>query len=144
VQFPRPPIILGGSGKARSAALAARYADEYNVGFKPADQTRTIHDGIRSAVADYGREADTMTYSAALTIATGATEAQAAQRARATGFDLADLRRDGLAGTAAEVVDKIADYARIGVDTLYLQVFDMRDIAHLEFIAAQVAPQFPD
>jgi F420-dependent oxidoreductase-like protein len=30
VQRPHPPLIIGGSGGARSAALAARYADEYN------------------------------------------------------------------------------------------------------------------
>ena len=30
----KPPIIMGGGGKRRSAALAARYADEYNLAFK--------------------------------------------------------------------------------------------------------------
>jgi alkanesulfonate monooxygenase len=34
VQSPRPPIVLGGSGKRRSAELAARFADEYNSSFR--------------------------------------------------------------------------------------------------------------
>ena len=33
VQSPRPPLIMGGSAGPRSAALAARYADEYNTPF---------------------------------------------------------------------------------------------------------------
>ena len=33
VQSPCPPVIVGGRGKRRTAALAARFADEYNVPF---------------------------------------------------------------------------------------------------------------
>ena len=33
VQRPRPPVIVGGLGKRRTPALAARYADEFNVAF---------------------------------------------------------------------------------------------------------------
>src|SRR5689334_1101889 len=33
VQSPRPPIIVGGAGKKRTPALAARYADEFNAPF---------------------------------------------------------------------------------------------------------------
>ena len=32
-QSPRPPVIIGGKGKRRTPALAARYADEFNVPF---------------------------------------------------------------------------------------------------------------
>ncbi len=32
LQRPHPPLILGGSGGPRSLRLAARYADEYNIG----------------------------------------------------------------------------------------------------------------
>src|SRR5690348_10268648 len=34
-QSPRPPVIVGGKGKRRTPALAARYADEFNVPFEP-------------------------------------------------------------------------------------------------------------
>src|SRR5688572_14145732 len=33
VQAPRPPVIIGGWGKTRTPALAARFADEFNVPF---------------------------------------------------------------------------------------------------------------
>src|SRR5487761_1537967 len=35
-QRPRPPVIIGGHGPRRTPALAARYADEFNIAFSPA------------------------------------------------------------------------------------------------------------
>lgn len=49
LQHPHPPLIMGGSAKARSALLAVAYADEYNVGFQSADATRAVHDRVRQA-----------------------------------------------------------------------------------------------
>ena len=37
VQRPRPPIIVGGHGPRRTPALAARYADEFNIAFSNVD-----------------------------------------------------------------------------------------------------------
>ncbi len=49
-QQPHPPLILGGSGKKRSAAMAARFADEYNVSFNR-EETKAIFDRVRAASA---------------------------------------------------------------------------------------------
>jgi alkanesulfonate monooxygenase SsuD/methylene tetrahydromethanopterin reductase-like flavin-dependent oxidoreductase (luciferase family) len=141
VQSPRPPIILGGAGKKRSAALAARFADEYNVGFGSASDTGQVFDRVRAAVADSPRTAESMTYSAMLTVCVGSDEAAVASRALAIGSDLPKLRSNGLAGSPAEVVDKIGTYAAVGTGTLYLQILDLSDLAHLELIAAEVLPQ---
>ena len=47
----KPPIIMGGGGKKRTAALAARYADEYNLAFDGvrgrAPEPRTGQAGVR-------------------------------------------------------------------------------------------------
>ena len=44
VQSPRPPIILGGLGRKRSARLVARFADEFNVAWSPlADIVGDLH-----------------------------------------------------------------------------------------------------
>jgi F420-dependent oxidoreductase-like protein len=140
-QYPRPPIILGGRANSRSASLAARYADEYNVGFSSAAETRQLHDRIRVAVAEYGREADTMVYSAAQTVAVGAGEAQARARAAAIGRELDDVRNQGLGGTASEVVDKLGAFAEAGATTAYLQILDLADLDQVELLASQVLPQ---
>ena len=44
----------------------------------------------------------------------------------------------GLAGTPAEVVEKIATFAEVGVTRVYLQVLDLADLDHLDLVAAEV------
>jgi len=138
VQSPRPPIILGGSGKKRSAALAARYADEYNVSFKLA-QTGEIFDRVRAAAAETGRS---LIYSAGFTICVGRDEAEFSRRAAAIGRDPDELRREALAGSPAEVVDRIGTVAALGATRFYLQTLDLTDIDHLELVASEVLPHF--
>jgi alkanesulfonate monooxygenase SsuD/methylene tetrahydromethanopterin reductase-like flavin-dependent oxidoreductase (luciferase family) len=82
-----------------------------------------------------------MTYSSALTVCAGATEADVQRRAAAMGRDTAELRENGLAGSPAEIVDKLGSYAEIGATTAYLQVMDLSDLAHLELLASSVLPQ---
>ena len=136
-QSPRPPIILGGRGKKRSAALAARFADEYNVSFDRA-ATKSIIDNVRAAAAETGRE---LIYSAAQCVCVGKDEAEVRRRADAIGRDPDELRADGLGGTPAEVVDRIGEFAAWGCTRMYLQVLDLADLDHLELIASEVLPQ---
>ena len=136
VQSPRPPIIIGGKGKRRIPQLVARYADEFNAPFETLASTETIFERIRAAVG--GR---TLRYSAAQTVAIGRDDREVARRADAIGEDLNGLRVGGLAGTPAQVVDKIGQFAQLGADRLYLQVLDLADLDHLELIATAVAPQ---
>jgi F420-dependent oxidoreductase-like protein len=140
VQSPRPPIILGGEGKKRSAALAARYADEYNA-FATLDDAAQRFTRIRNAVAEAGRPAESMHYSVARTVCLGKDDAELARRADAIGRSVTNLRDDGLAGTPQEVVDRIGQFAAIGATVIYLQVLDLSDLDHLELIASEVAPQ---
>jgi hypothetical protein len=51
------------------------------------------------------------------------------------------LRENGLAGTAAEIVDRLGALQNDGVETVYLQILDLRDLEHLEFLAAEVVPE---
>jgi F420-dependent oxidoreductase-like protein len=141
-QSPRPPIVLGGAGKTRSAALAARFADEYNVGFSSVADSNAVFDRVRAAVAAASRPPESMTYSVMQPVCVGSSEEQLAQRAGALGRKVEELRRNALAGTPAEVVDKIGSFAAVGVSTVYLQIPDLADLAHLELIAAEVLPQF--
>jgi F420-dependent oxidoreductase-like protein len=137
VQSPRPPIILGGAGKKRGAALAARFADEFNVAFDR-EHTADVVARVRAAAAQTGRE---LVYSAAQVVCVGRDDAELARRADVIGREVTELREDGLAGSPAEVVDRIAEFSAAGVTRLYLQVLDLSDLDHLELIAAQVAPQ---
>jgi alkanesulfonate monooxygenase SsuD/methylene tetrahydromethanopterin reductase-like flavin-dependent oxidoreductase (luciferase family) len=140
VQQPRVPIILGGEAKKRSAALAVAHADEYNAAFRSVAESGQVFDRVRAAVADAGRAAP-MAYSAAQVICVGRTDAELGRRAGVLGRDLDELRADGLAGTPAEVVAKLGEFAAIGADRVYLQLMDLSDTDQLELIAAEVAPQ---
>jgi alkanesulfonate monooxygenase SsuD/methylene tetrahydromethanopterin reductase-like flavin-dependent oxidoreductase (luciferase family) len=135
VQSPRPPIILGGAGKRRSAALAERYADEYNVGFRSVEDTGAVFERVRSVVT---RD---LVYSAAQVLCVGRDDAELTRRAAAIGLDPGELISNGLAGTPGQVVDKIGRFAGIGATRLYLQTLDLSDLGHLELVASAVAPQ---
>jgi F420-dependent oxidoreductase-like protein len=143
VQSPRPPIIVGGKGPRRTPALAARFADEFNVPFWTLEQTRAVYDGVRQACATHGRDPATLRLSAAQELCCGRDDAEVARRAAIFGRDVEDLRATGLCGTPAELVDKIGRFAEAGATRLHLQVLDLTDLDHLDLVAAQVAPQLP-
>ena len=82
-----------------------------------------------------------MRYSVAQTVCCGRDAAELERRAAAIGQPLDQLRAHGVAGTPAEVTDRIGQYAEIGADGVYLQVLDLDNIDHLELIAAEVLPQ---
>ncbi|MDY6808903.1 MAG: LLM class F420-dependent oxidoreductase [Actinomycetota bacterium] len=138
-QQPRPPIIIGGAGKKRTPALAARFADEFNVAFAPVDVASSQIGRVRAACAKAGRRPETMTFSAALVLCCGRTEAEVVRRAEAIGREVGELRENGAAGTPDEVVEKIERYREAGVDRIYLQTLDLSDLDHLEVVAADVA-----
>jgi F420-dependent oxidoreductase-like protein len=141
VQSPRPPIIVGGKGKRRTPALAARFADEFNVAFAPPDGTAASYDAVRRACADAGRT-DLPVFSAAVRLCCGRDEAEVRRRAAAIGADPDELRAAGAAaGTPAEVVAALGRYAELGATRIYLQTLDLTDLDHLDLVAAEVAPQ---
>jgi F420-dependent oxidoreductase-like protein len=137
VQSPRPPIILGGAAKKRGAALAAAFADEFNVGFSSPEETAAAFGRVRAAAAKTGRD---LVYSAAQVVCVGRDEAEFTRRAEAIGRDPGELRANGVAGTPAEALARVAAFAESGATRMYLQVLDLADLAHLELIAAEVLP----
>ncbi|MCM0677641.1 LLM class F420-dependent oxidoreductase [Micromonospora phytophila] len=141
VQDPRPPILLGGMGPKRTPRLAARYADEFNLPFASIEDSVAQFDRVRAACAELGRDPKELCWSNALVLCCGRDDAEVARRAAAIGREPDELRGNGLAGTPAELVDKIGRYAEIGSERLYLQVLDLADLDHLELVAAEVMPQ---
>jgi len=133
------PIVMGGGGKTKTPALAARYAAEFNTPFVPLDFFVTQCGNVRNACAAINRTRP-MIYSAALVVCAGANEAEVSRRAAAIGRTPDELRKNGAAGTAHEVAATIRRFADAGADRVYLQVLDLDDLDHLDFIATEVAP----
>jgi alkanesulfonate monooxygenase SsuD/methylene tetrahydromethanopterin reductase-like flavin-dependent oxidoreductase (luciferase family) len=71
----------------------------------------------------------------------GKDEAEFRRRAAAIGREPEDLRENELGGTPGEVAAKIAEFAEIGAERVYLQVVDLEDLDHLELLASDVSPQ---
>jgi len=140
-QRPRPPVLVGGDGPVRTPRLAARFADEYNIPFATVEDSAAAFGRVREACKDAGRDPGSLRYSAAQTVCCGRDETELARRARAIGQRVDDLRHGGLAGSPAEIVDKLGWFADAGATRAYLQVLDLHDLDHLELIAAEVLPQ---
>ncbi len=139
-QRPGPPIIIGGHGTKRTPQLAAKYADEFNVGFSREDVVAAQFDRVREACVAIDRPPDEITRSNALVVCCGRDEPEVGRRARAIGRDAAELRENGIAGSPQECVEAIGRYAAAGSQRVYLQVLDMTDLDHLDLIAAEVMP----
>jgi alkanesulfonate monooxygenase len=136
----KPPVLIGGKGPRRTPALAAKYADEFNLPFTPFEQGLEQNDRVRRACEAIGRDPASLVFSSALVLCVGADEAEVSRRAKAIGQDEATLRADHLAGTVDEVLDKIGRYAESGQSRLYLQTLDLQDLDHLRLVAAELLP----
>lgn len=134
------PVVIGGHGTKRTPALAARYADEFNIAFSSVEDSRAQLRRVRAAVDAAGRPAGSMTYSAAQVVCVGGSEAELQRRAAAIGREVAELRQNGVAGTPSEAIDRLGALADAGVTRIYLQVLDLHDLEHLDLIAAEVMP----
>jgi F420-dependent oxidoreductase-like protein len=142
VQRPHPPIIIGGGGAKRTPALAARFAAEFNLAFPTLDFAGVQLGRVQSALDAIGRAGDDIVYSAAFAVCAGRDEAQIARRADAISLDVGELRANTpLAGTPAEIVDRLGPFADVGVQRVYLQLLDASDLDHLELFATEVMRQ---
>ncbi len=137
---PVPPVIVGGKGPRRTPALAATYADEFNLTFQRPEDGKPQLERVRRACEAIGRDPASITMSAAITVCVGADEAEVERRAKAIGRAPAELRANGLAGTPQEALERLGHYADIGVTRAYLQVMDLADLDHLQLLACEVLP----
>ncbi|MGY4859096.1 LLM class F420-dependent oxidoreductase [Cryobacterium sp. AP23] len=137
----RVPVIVGGGGAKRTPAMAARFATEFNLPFPEFADIPAKFAGVRAACEAVGRDPRELVYSTALIAVAGADEAEFARRSAAVGREPAELREHGVAGTASEVVDRLGALAADGVECVYLQIMDLSDLDHLDFIAREVVPQ---
>ncbi|MFD9812743.1 LLM class F420-dependent oxidoreductase [Streptomyces sp. NPDC059080] len=135
------PVLIGGHGATRTPRLAAQYADEFNIPFASLQDSERQFGRVRAAAETAGRKGDDLVYSNALVACVGKDDAEVARRAAAIGREVDELKANGLAGSPAEVVDKIGRYAEIGASRVYLQILDLDDLDHLELISAQVQSQ---
>ena len=111
VQRPHPPLIMGGSAGPRSAALAARFADEYNTPFPPLADVAGRRDQVTDACERAGR--DPIPFSAMIGTVVGADPADLEDRARRVGERIGSsgdaLLREPPSGWVVAAIDQAAE-----------------------------------
>ena len=141
VQKPHPPLIMGGSAGPRSAALAARWADEYNTVYVLPDEARRRRDAIAAACEAAGREP--IPFSMMNGLLLGADEAELRDRERAlrawTGSGPGET---WLTGTPEQVVERLREYEAAGVERVMLQHLNHRDLDTIALLGREVVPSF--
>ncbi|HTB08624.1 MAG TPA: LLM class flavin-dependent oxidoreductase, partial [Acidimicrobiales bacterium] len=139
-QSPRPPLIVGGHGATRTPRLAATYADEFNVPFASFDAAALQFGRSDLACQAIDRDPSTLGRSVAVVVCCGENDAEVARRAANIGREVDEMATDGLVGTPAHLIEKIARYREIGVSRVYLQVLDFHDLDHVRLLASDVVP----
>jgi F420-dependent oxidoreductase-like protein len=151
VQRPHPPLIIGGNAGPRSAALAARRADEYNVNNVAAPQVARQRARLNAACEAIGRDPATLRLSLLANLLVGtdtadlhARAARLMERDGISGSPADYVARRGaetLTGTPEQVLAALGDYARAGVDRVLLQHWLHRDLDIVELIGNQLRPE---
>ena len=128
-----PPIVIGGNGPRRTLPLAARYADEWNGVFLTPERFVETNLALDGLLAEAGRPPGTVRRTLMTRVVFG--RDRAAAEAKLGGGDADALRARGvIVGGAAEVRERLAAFAEVGVQRLMLQWVD--DLDDLDGIAA--------
>jgi alkanesulfonate monooxygenase SsuD/methylene tetrahydromethanopterin reductase-like flavin-dependent oxidoreductase (luciferase family) len=148
VQQPRPNLIVGGRGGARSIRLAARLADEYNTVNKTAEECAELRGALDEACAAEGRDPIPLSLMTGWLVGEDRAELldRAARLSEWTGRGadaetfLAEQPPAAIAGTLDEGIERIAELARSGVTRVMLQHLLHRDLDAVEQIGRRVVP----
>jgi alkanesulfonate monooxygenase SsuD/methylene tetrahydromethanopterin reductase-like flavin-dependent oxidoreductase (luciferase family) len=144
VQTPHPPLIIGGSAGRRSAALAARYADEYNSPFPTLKDIIARRATIERACDDAGREM--LPFSIMTGVIVGADETDLRDRAarleeRGGFVNLLDVPPGGwIVATVDDAAEQLQTLAEAGVDRVMCQQLLHDDLDAVALLGDRLSP----
>lgn len=134
------PIVIGGGGKKRTPALAAKYASEFNLPFAPPEYFTAQVERVRTACTTIGRDPASLVYSTALVACIGKDDAEISRRAAAIGREVDELKKNGICGTPNEAIEQLKKWELLGAQRVYLQFLDIQDVDQISYIGAEVLP----
>ena len=151
LQDPHPTLILGGSGGRRSAGLAARWADEYNLVSGSLEDVTKVRDRLDAACETIGRDPATLRRSMMANTLVGADARDLESRAATlmakegeTG-DPADYvaraEPDQLWGTPEKILERLSAYAEAGIERVLLQYLVHEDLEGVALIGREIIPE---
>jgi len=150
VQAPHPPLIIGGGAGPRSAAIAARWADEYNVVFVDPSTARDSRRRVSAACETSGRDPGEVRLSLFTRAVVGSDKAEVKQRASAL-MDRLDeqgdveafidgMRSNMTVGTVEQVLERLEEYASAGVERVFMQHLVHEDLETVALIGSEIVP----
>jgi F420-dependent oxidoreductase-like protein len=126
VQHPHPELLIGGGGERRTLKIAAKYADHWNCWAGPETMAHKLQ-VLNEHCAAVGREPSRITRSAnmPLLFAEKAEEAEQliASVTRRYGWPEAYVRDLLLAGSPAQIQDKLGRLRDVGIDQVFIPTF---------------------
>ena len=159
-QEPRPPIWIGGKGD-RTLTTAARHADGWNFSWLGSfDTYRERSQAASDACAKEDREPASLRRSVGAYVLAGSDDADVKRRFErlvertppgilrsakgGPGVSWDEFRKDRVAGTVNEVVDRVAGLEELGVEevivTLGVLPFQLADEEDVDFVGSEIAP----
>lgn len=151
VQDPHPRLIVGGGAGPRSAAIAARWADEYDVVYVDPTGAKERIERVSAACEAIGRDPATVRRSLLSKTIVGADEQEVRRRAAAlmaweneegdVDAFLADLREKHVAGTVEQVLERLAEYAAAGIQRVLVHQLVHTDLESVELIGREIVPE---
>jgi F420-dependent oxidoreductase-like protein len=147
LQRPHPPLIMGGNAGPRSAALAARYADEYNTAFPSIDDVRERKARIERACEQAGR--DPLPFSIMTSVVLGADSSDLDARLRRLAEKIG-ANPDSLAasppeawivGTIDEAAEQLSRRRDAGVSRVMCQQLLHDDLDAVALLGVELAPR---
>jgi alkanesulfonate monooxygenase SsuD/methylene tetrahydromethanopterin reductase-like flavin-dependent oxidoreductase (luciferase family) len=135
---------MGGQAGPKALALAARFADEYNIGFRTPEQCAEVRERLDAACRAEGR--DPIPLSLMTQVIVGRDEAEADRRADAlheltAAFIPGDVRQPPrIYGTVPQVVARLREYEQAGISGLYAQHLVHEDLDFVRLVGAEVVP----
>jgi F420-dependent oxidoreductase-like protein len=120
----KPNLIAGGSAKPRGAALAARWADEYNTVYGTVDECRERRERIAAACADQGRDPIPLSLMTSF----------------AVDGDPADHHPAWIVGSLDEMASQLRALEDAGVERIMLQHLQHHDLATVELLGRELIP----
>ncbi|MBV9425214.1 MAG: TIGR03560 family F420-dependent LLM class oxidoreductase [Solirubrobacterales bacterium] len=146
VQRPHPPLIMGGTGGPRGAALAARFATEYNTPFPTVEDVRIRRGRITEACERAGREP--IPFSVMTGFVVGADKHELRDRAgrvaaRIGGDPEALLTNPPPAwifGTVDRAIERLLELREAGVSRVMCQHLLHDDLDAVALIGRELAP----
>jgi alkanesulfonate monooxygenase SsuD/methylene tetrahydromethanopterin reductase-like flavin-dependent oxidoreductase (luciferase family) len=148
--FGRPEvnIVVGGSARPGTANPAARFADEYNMLFRPLDELRDAMRALDDACERGGRDPKTLRRSIMAPIVVGRDDRELQDSARRAGAVFGRDPKDVLegagnhapVGTVDQVVERLNALEELGFERVMLQHLAHKDLDTVALIGRQLAP----